>query len=84
MAWDACAHPVFCGDAIADPLAGMRGAVEVMHAVERGGGQLIALAMAGVAAEFARETAEESSGDATTGPVLAPRWPAALPSSPGP
>jgi crotonobetainyl-CoA:carnitine CoA-transferase CaiB-like acyl-CoA transferase len=39
---------VFVGDAIADPLTGLAGAVAVMRALDAGGGQLIDLAMASV------------------------------------
>ncbi len=40
----------FVGDAIADPLTGLAGAVAVMRAVDAGGGKLIDLAMASVVA----------------------------------
>ena len=40
--------PVFVGDAIADPLTGLAGAVAVMRALDAGGGRLIDLAMASV------------------------------------
>lgn len=39
---------VFAGDAIADPLTGLAGAVAVMRALDAGGGRLIDLAMASV------------------------------------
>jgi crotonobetainyl-CoA:carnitine CoA-transferase CaiB-like acyl-CoA transferase len=44
------AHPLFCGDAIADPLTGMHAAVAALAAYERGGGVLIALALRDVVA----------------------------------
>lgn len=47
-------QPGFCGDAIADPLTGIRAAAEVQASRGRGGGELIELSMAGVAAEYAR------------------------------
>ena len=53
VAWDA-AGPMFCADAIADPLTGLRGAREVVASLARGGGELIDLRMAGVCAELAR------------------------------
>ncbi|MCK0177169.1 CoA transferase [Mycolicibacterium sp. F2034L] len=45
--------PVFLGDAIADPLTGLQAAVCVAEAAARGGGELIELAMAAVAAGYA-------------------------------
>ncbi len=45
--------PVFCGDAIADPLAGLVAAAHVLAAVEAGGGRLVEVAMAPVAAAVA-------------------------------
>ena len=53
VAWDADG-PMFCADAIADPLTGLRGAREVVASLARGGGELIDLSMAGVCAELAR------------------------------
>ena len=46
-------EPVFCADAIADPLTGLCGALAVARSVAGGGGQLIDLAMRDVAAGFA-------------------------------
>jgi hypothetical protein len=46
-------EPVFCADAIADPLTGVCGALAVARSVAAGGGQLIDLAMRDVAAGFA-------------------------------
>lgn len=45
--------PVFCADAVADPLTGVCGALAVAESVARGGGELIDLAMRDVAAAFA-------------------------------
>ena len=53
VAWEGQGNPVFCGDAIADPLSGLAGALAVMQAVGDGGGQLIDLSMARCAAAFA-------------------------------
>jgi hypothetical protein len=44
---------VFCGDAIADPLTGLAGALAVVESVRRGGGELIDVSMAAVAANYA-------------------------------
>lgn len=48
------AAPVFCGDAIADPLTGLEAARAVADSLARGGGESIRLSMAGVAATYAR------------------------------
>jgi len=47
-------EPVFCVDAIADPLTGLCGAIAVARSVASGGGELIDLSMRSVAAAFAR------------------------------
>jgi hypothetical protein len=46
--------PVFCGDAIADPLTGLYAALAAVASRANGGGHLIDVAMAGVAADVAR------------------------------
>jgi crotonobetainyl-CoA:carnitine CoA-transferase CaiB-like acyl-CoA transferase len=46
-------EPVFCADAIADPLTGLCGALAVARSVARGGGELIDLSMRDVATVFA-------------------------------
>jgi len=45
--------PVFCADAIADPLTGIEAAVAVVDSLARGGGELITVALAAVAANYA-------------------------------
>ncbi len=45
--------PVFCGDAIADPLTGLEATRAVADSLGRGGGELIHMSMAGVAATYA-------------------------------
>jgi CoA-transferase family III len=47
--------PVFCGDAIADPLTGLHAALEVAQSLGRGGGELIELSMAALAATYAAD-----------------------------
>jgi hypothetical protein len=47
--------PVFCGDAIADPLTGLHAALLVAESLSRGGGELIELSMAAVAAGYAAD-----------------------------
>jgi crotonobetainyl-CoA:carnitine CoA-transferase CaiB-like acyl-CoA transferase len=52
VGWDGC-EPVFCADAIADPLTGVCGALAVARSVAAGGGHLIDLSMRATAAAFA-------------------------------
>jgi len=59
----------FVGDAIADPLTGLAGAVAVMRALDAGGGQLIDLSMCSVA----HSTLDGTS--ATELPPGEPPWP---------
>jgi CoA-transferase family III len=54
VAWAPDGTPVFCGDAIADPLSGLHAAVAALAAQAAGGGWLIDVAMAGVCADMAR------------------------------
>ncbi|BBZ36943.1 CoA transferase [Mycobacterium conspicuum] len=46
-------NPVFCGDAIADPLTGLAAAQAVNESRGRGGGELIEVSLAAVAASYA-------------------------------
>ncbi len=48
-------EPIFSGDAIADPLTGLHAAVSAVEALSRGGGELIELSMAAVAATYAAD-----------------------------
>jgi len=59
VGWDASGAPVFCGDAVADPLTGLAGALAVLRALDTGGGQLIDMAMSRVAADLARRPLED-------------------------
>ena len=45
--------PVFCADAVADPLTGLETALAVVDSLRRGGGEIIDVAMARVAATYA-------------------------------
>ena len=45
--------PVFCADAIADPLTGLHAALAAVDALARGGGEVIDVALAAVAATYA-------------------------------
>lgn len=46
-------EPEFCGDAIADPLTGLHAALAVAESLRGGGGELIEMSMAAVAAGYA-------------------------------
>jgi crotonobetainyl-CoA:carnitine CoA-transferase CaiB-like acyl-CoA transferase len=65
--------PVFCGDAIADPLAGLHAALAVAESLQRGGGEVVEIALAAVAAEYA--ALPPRAGD-SVGPVAEPVAPA--------
>ncbi|WP_232003470.1 CoA transferase [Mycobacterium sp. 1465703.0] len=68
--------PVFCGDAIADPLTGLEATLAVAESLSRGGGELIRISMAAVAATYAALPVETSESPA---PVSAPQPPPASP-----
>lgn len=67
--------PVFCADAIADPLTGLQAALLVAESLARGGGEVLDVAMAGIAAAYAQLPTVPSGG----GPALPPRPPPASP-----
>jgi crotonobetainyl-CoA:carnitine CoA-transferase CaiB-like acyl-CoA transferase len=71
--------PVFCGDAIADPLSGLEAARAVGDSLRRGGGELIDVSMAQVAARYAELPRDSSTA---TVPVASPRQPPPVPSAP--
>lgn len=64
--------PVFCGDAIADPLTGLEATAAVAESLLRGGGELIDVTMAGTAGAYAALPVAE----------LAESWPATVPQPP--
>lgn len=66
--------PVFCGDAIADPLAGLEATLAVVESLDRGGGELIEVSMAGVAATYA---ALPTAPSVSVQPAPAPQAPPA-------
>ena len=70
--------PVFCGDAIADPLTGMHAALAVAESLARGGGEIIDVAMAAVAATYAALPDSATDSDC---PAIAPTAPRALPTA---
>ncbi|ORA16055.1 CoA transferase [Mycobacterium arosiense] len=64
--------PVFCGDAIADPLTGLEAALAVAESLGRGGGELIRVSMAGIAATYAAAPTGPSSSSARVSLPAAP------------
>lgn len=66
--------PVFCADAIADPLTGLHAALCVAQSLARGGGEVIDVAMAAVAATYAEPLPGDVESDC----------PAAVPTRPRP
>jgi hypothetical protein len=68
--------PVFCGDAIADPLAGLEAAWAVAESLSRGGGELIEVSMAAVAATYAAlPTEPPTHASSAPHPVAPPATP---------
>jgi hypothetical protein len=72
--------PVFCGDAIADPLSGLEAARAVGQSLRRGGGELIDVSMAQVAARYAALPRTSSKPTVTVTRPQPP--PPGLPASP--
>jgi hypothetical protein len=64
--------PVFAGDAIADPLTGMHAALAVAESLSRGGGEIVDVVMANVAAKYAAVPEFADEGDC---PAAVPRAP---------
>jgi hypothetical protein len=56
-------EPLFCGDAIADPLTGLHATLAVLDALASGGGSIIDLSMAAVAAGYAALTPHGADDD---------------------
>jgi crotonobetainyl-CoA:carnitine CoA-transferase CaiB-like acyl-CoA transferase len=77
VARDDAGEPVFCADAIADPLTGLCAAAAALDALTGGGGCLLDVAMTRVAASVAQRAAclAPTIGP-TKAPVLPPRVPA--------
>jgi crotonobetainyl-CoA:carnitine CoA-transferase CaiB-like acyl-CoA transferase len=70
--------PVFRGDAIADPLSGLEAARAVGESLRRGGGEVIDVSMAQVAARYAA-LPQSSGGAAPANQTLPPPVPSASP-----
>jgi hypothetical protein len=65
--------PVFCADAVADPLTGLEAALAVANSAHRGGGEVIDVAMARVAATYAALPVERAAGPMDARPPQPPR-----------
>lgn len=76
---DEAGGPVFCADAIADPLTGIEAAAAVADSVARGGGELITVALAHVAAGYAALPERAPVGEVAVLPPHRPRIEAAGP-----
>jgi hypothetical protein len=64
--------PVFCADAVADPLTGLQAALAVAESLARGGGELVDVAMTAVAANYAALPELPSESDCAAMPPAAP------------
>ncbi|HEX9031253.1 MAG TPA: CoA transferase [Streptosporangiaceae bacterium] len=73
VAYWADGTPVFCGDAIADPLTGLHAALAALAAHAAGGGAMVDVAMAGVCAGLVRPTTTPARVHAIRA-VGAARW----------
>jgi hypothetical protein len=71
---------VFCADAIADPLTGLEATLAVVESLGRGGGELIHVSMAAVAATYA---ALPTAASAAPHPTPAPSAPPATATAAG-
>ncbi|MDT5411382.1 MAG: hypothetical protein QOG14_3602 [Mycobacterium sp.] len=69
--------PLFCGDAIADPLTGLEAARAVGETLRRGGGEVVEVSMAQVAARYAALTQSADSDAPAESPPLPPAVPPA-------
>ena len=72
--------PVFCADAVADPLTGLEAALAVANSAARGGGEVIDLVMARVAATYAALPVQPAGGPVEPRP---PQPPTAAPPAAG-
>jgi CoA-transferase family III len=64
--------PVFCADAVADPLTGLEAALAVVNSVRHGGGEVIDVVMARVAATYAALPVERAAATIEARPPQPP------------
>jgi hypothetical protein len=69
--------PVFFGDAVADPLTGLEAARAVGESLRRGGGEVVEVSMAQVAARYAALTQSADSDAPAKSPTVPPTAPPA-------
>lgn len=74
-------RPVFCADAVADPLTGLHAALAVVEALGRGGGEVVRIAMAAVAAQYAALPVLPGESSVPTEPAAPPVPPAPSPAA---
>jgi len=67
---DAERGPIFCGDAIADPLTGMRAACEAMRAMRDGGGWLLDCSLRGTVSSVLADARRFEAASVTRDPQL--------------
>lgn len=73
VGYDDGGEPVFCADAIADPLTGIEAAAAVAVSMARGGGEVITVALAAVAATYAALPEHARDGEVPALPPPRPR-----------
>ena len=72
VAYDAEGLPVFCADAVADPITGLHAAAAALASVAAGGGHLIDVPMAGAVAAACANPAPPAAAVAAPGPGARP------------
>jgi crotonobetainyl-CoA:carnitine CoA-transferase CaiB-like acyl-CoA transferase len=82
VAWDDHGEPVFCADAVADPVSGLFGALAVLESLRAGGGQLIDLAMSGCAAQLVAGPPADPPPGGETLEIRQPSMPKPFPAPP--
>jgi hypothetical protein len=70
VGWDTDGTPAFLGDAVADPLTGLTGALAVLRSRAHGGGQLIDLGMSRVASTMSSGEPLPVPGGSRVGSVM--------------
>ena len=74
VAWERAGLPVFCGDALADPVTGLAAAASTLEALARGGGVLLDLSMADCCRALLLPTAFESGPSPCAEPTSDGGW----------
>jgi hypothetical protein len=74
VGWESEDLPVFCGDAIADPITGLTAAAAVLQALAAGGGMLLDVAMSRCAAALTNGPGSTTGPIATAVPSTRDAW----------